>query len=463
MKNENSDVLIYAPFNKKNLNEKDVIWINAFQTILEIGLNQITKQKLSISNFILDAPKKDIKELGSCKIIVQLILNNSFSTEALVNESQLENVKVIQVNCHPEIKGEFSTDILRVNLFDETTNKSIDLSENIGEIKNDIWLKILDIAFTIKKDLVVIEKKDKKFKGKIFVAETSIDQNSNRETIIRELEHLGFEILPKVHFPKDLNPFSELIHDSIKQSVLSIHLIGNHYAPLINNIEISSIELQNDLFHEVAAELNAENREIKRLVWIPTDVKPKSEKQRLYIGSFKRNIELLKNTEIIQTPIEIFKSIIRNKANGIIDVKPISQTESKEIYSKSVYIITNDIESKTYNNIKAELSKQKLRVLEISPKTNKIDLIQEHYYNLINCDAVLIDYTVENVQWLNSKLCDLLKAPGFGRKKSFLAKSIFLNTGATPVLQFQITDLELIKDDKKDIAIRLKSFIEKIN
>lgn len=462
MRNENSDILIYVPFNKEKLNEKDLKWINAFQTILEIGLNQITKHKLSISNLISDKPISDSKNFESCKILIQLLLDDNYKLGAFANENQLVNTKIIQVNCNPEIKIEFSNNILIVNLFDETKNKSIDLSENIDELKNDIWLKILDIAFNIKKELLVIENETKKSKGKIFVAETSTDQNSNRETIIREIEHLGYEILPKENFPKEINTFSELIHNSIKQSFLSIHIIGNQYAPLLNNIDISSIELQNDIFFEVAAELNAENKEIKRLVWIPTDIKPKSEKQRLYIGSFKRNIELLKNTEIIQTPIEVFKSIIRNKADEILETKSQIQTDVEENNSKSVYLITNDAESLTYIKTKEELSKRKLRTLEISQKSNKIDLIQEHYYNLVNCDAVLIDYSLENVQWLNSKLCDILKAPGFGRKKNFLAKSIILNTSNTPVIDFKINDLELIKDDKSDIAKRLNSFIEKI-
>jgi hypothetical protein len=461
MVKENSDILIYAPFNKEELNEKEISWINAFQTILEIGLGQISKQKLSVSSFISDKTKTKIKELETSKVVIQLILNENFTKEALINETQLEKVKVIQLNCHPEIKGGFSNNIHIVNLFDESTNKPIDLCEKIDELKNEIWLKILDVAFEIKKELVVIEKKEKKFKGKIFVAETSQDQNSNRETIIRELEHLGYEILPKVQFPKDMNPFSELVHENIKQSFLSIHLIGNHYAPLLNNIEISSIELQNDLFNEVAAELTIAKKEIKRLVWIPTDIKPKSEKQRLYIGSFKRNIELLKNTEIIQTPIEVFKSIIKNKANEVLETKPESKL-SVESNGKSVYLITTNQKSKTYIDTKAVLSEQKLKVLETSQKTNKIDLIQEHYFNLANCDAVIIDYSVENEQWLNSKLCDILKAPGFGRKKSFLAKSIILNTENSPAINFQINDLDLIKEEKKDIAKRLNSFIEKI-
>ncbi len=46
MSNENSDILIYVPFKKEKLNENEINWLNAFQSILEIGLNQIKNRKL---------------------------------------------------------------------------------------------------------------------------------------------------------------------------------------------------------------------------------------------------------------------------------------------------------------------------------------------------------------------------------------------------------------------------------
>ncbi|PLX14832.1 MAG: hypothetical protein C0597_09495, partial [Marinilabiliales bacterium] len=298
-------------------------------------------------------------------------------------------------------------------------------------------------------------------KGNIYLAETSAEQNTNRETIIRELEHLGYKILPEVNFPKDMVSFSELVHSNMKESFLSIHIIGNFYAPLIENIEISSIELQNDLFHEVASELNANNQIIKRLVWIPPDIKPKSEKQKLYVESFKRNIELLKNTEIIQTPIEVFKTIIKDKAEEILQTKTVESHTEKN--SKSVYLISNNTDSNHYKEIKNLLAQNKFEILETIDSTNKIDLIQNHYYNIVNCDALLIDYSVENYQWLYSKLSDILKSPGFGRKNDFLAKSVLVNTLQAPEINIRINNLDLINNKKKDMNQSLAPFIEKID
>ena len=226
MSNKDFDILIYVPFKKENLNENEINWLNAFQSILEIGLNQISKQKISISNFISSeflTGKKGIAE--NAKVIIQLLLNNSYDPGNILSADQLKNRKIIQVNCHPEIKSETSKEITITNLFDETTNKTIDLSEHIDELKNEIWLKFLDIVFEIKKAVSVTEKETTKSKGKIFVAESSTDQNFNRETIIRELEHLGFEVLPKVSFPKDMIPFSEFVNGNLKLCVKFLLII----------------------------------------------------------------------------------------------------------------------------------------------------------------------------------------------------------------------------------------------
>ena len=453
MSNDNSDVLIYVPFKKDTLNENDIKWINSFQSILETSLQQITRRAINVTKSFADGILAD-KEF---KVLVELLPNADFEH---TDEQLFTGKRIIQVNCQSDINKEISKESFIVNLYDEIKNNPIDITGNIDELKNEIWLKFIDIAYEIR-EVIVTRKESKKLKGKIFVAETSSEQNINRETIIRELEHLGYNILPDKHFPRDMNSFSELVHTSMKECFLSIHIIGNFYAPLIENIDISSIELQNDIFYEVAAELNAKDQVLKRLVWIPPDIKPKSEKQKLYIESFKRNIELLKNTEIVQSPIEVFKTIIEGKAQSILESKTTKEVDKKD--TSSVYLISNNLSSDHYNAIKNVLLNHKLEVMEVIDTKDKVELIQNHYYNLINCDALLIDYSVSNMQWLNSKLSDIIKSPGFGRKKDFIAKSVLLNIEETPKLNIKINNLDIINNLKKDINQRLISFIEKIN
>lgn len=460
MPTKDFDVLIYVPLEKQSLSEKENNWINTFEKILKVGISQITKQTINLSKSYYSGDTSFQQKIPESFCgVVQLLVNHDFKDEYLINDNTKSD-KIIQVLCKPEIN--ISDQSVMVNLFDETLSKELDLTDNIGNLKNEIWLKFLDIAYIIR-DHFIVERKDRNSKGKIFVAQTSSDQNVNRETIIRELEHIGYQVLPEINFPEDMMPFSDLVSSGMKECFLSIHLIGNNYAPLLRNIDISSIELQNDIFHEVAAELKAKNKIIKRLVWIDPHVKPKSEKQRLYIESFKRNIELLENTEIIQTPIEVFKNIIRNKAVEILESSSsIIDKKSDDTKEKSIYIISNNTSGDNYQSIKQHLHQHQYNILETTDKKSKIELIQEHYYNLVNCDAICIDYTMDNNQWLNSKLSDIVKSPGFGRKKNFLAKAVLINTDVSPTINLNISDLDVLADKKANISKKIESFIEKI-
>jgi len=460
MSEECFDILIYVPLKKEDLSENEMKWIDTFQWILSLGFKQITKHKITLSlHFANELPK--VKDLMQNKnSVVQILVSTKFQENSLIDDVAAKGSKVIQVICDPKIKDFLNDKGTVINLFDETKNKGINLVDEIHQLKNEIWLKFLDIAYEIRR-ICDHSKVSEKTKGKIYVAQTSTDQNHNRETIVRELEHLGFEVLPKATFPKNMLQFSDLVHSNLRQCFISVHLIGNYYAPLLESIDVSGIELQNDIFHEVAAELKRENKTIKRFVWIAPDFKPKSEKQKLYVESFKRNIELLKNTEIIQTPIEIFKNIVRTKIVDILSPKQQLTADSVKNKEKQVYLITNDQGNDNYNAIKSQLQKNKIQVLESTNKENKIDLIKEHYFNLINCDALFIDYSVDNNQWLNSKLSDVLKSPGFGRKKDFEVKTVLINTPVTPAIHLQISDLDLLNGDG-DISKRINFFIEKL-
>ncbi len=418
MSEKAENIIVYIPNKKGSLSEKDIYWIDKFQTIISIGLKQIVKTNFNLNLEFEDfSKKKNTDEL----LIIQMFLHNDFNAESVLNEnSDLKATGLINIYCDPEVEQSTSAGFT-VKLYDEITEKKVDLSEGINELKNEVWLKFLDISYKIKEALYHINKNSEENKQNIYVAQTSKDQNRNRKILIRELEHLGYNVLPQESFPSDLISYSEMVHENIKNSILSIHILGNNYTPINKNIEISGVELQNDIFIEVAEELIIQKKNVHRLVWIPPNLKLKSEKQKLYIESFKRNIELLRNTEIIQAPVEVFKNIIENKIIGLNSVKEeVSVSENNK--ANSVYIISNNQDDKNLKEIGQEFSKHKISVLEIAKSQEKIDLLREHYHNLINCDGLLIVYPDDNKQWLNSKLSDILKAPGLDEKNHFCLK-----------------------------------------
>ena len=447
------DVLFHVPYNTENITDDDIRWIDNFQSILKVSVGQILKQNIKITNPI-GKENSSSKELTEFDIVFQFIFNNDYVEDKCVQKSAKEKDQLlIQLISKPNIQ------LADISKSDHV--KSYDLFGNnikgyhnldIKNLKSDIWLKILDITYEIKQHLLTINKTSDQI---IYIAETSNDQEGNRENLIREFTHLGYKVLPDEDLPNDMLDFSEKVSEQMQNAILSVHIIGNQYAPLIENIEVSKVEIQNDIFSEIAAS----NSLIKRYVWIPPNIKPKSEKQKQYIESFKRNIELLVNTEIIQTPLEVFKSILKKNIN----VKDIDKKEKleEEVKTKSAYIMHTYDDLNKVNTIRKELKALDIDILNTNKENSKIDLIQEHKRNLVECDILIIFYSSENEQWLNSKLSDVIKSPGFGKNKDYNLKLLLLDTDIKPKSMLTLKDMEMLDIKDKDISGLISSLIEK--
>ncbi|MGM0407388.1 MAG: hypothetical protein ACQERU_05360 [Bacteroidota bacterium] len=463
MDNQVINIVFYLPFEKENLNDEDRLWLLNFQTVLNASLEQLVPNKIKFHNPYTDQQELDFNEIKSSvhTIILEAILNPNFTREKLI-QNQYSNIetKTIQLICSPlSTKIEEFDKIIAFNLFDENKAEKINLSVGLDSIKDEIWLKVIDISYEIKKHFA--SSVQTKSKGTIFLAQTSADQKSERETIKREFKHLGYKILPEKPFPVNLSDFERFVKEHIEKSTLSVHLIGNTYEPVLKGSEKSNIEIQNNIFSEIIN--NSKDSDLLRLVWIPQNFKPKSEQQRLYVESFKHNIELLKNTEIIQTPVEIFKSIIRKKAEEVFRVKQPEPVKSETINgSKKVYFIHSDFKGSEYSEIVDFFNQQNIEVFEMRWEKSKIDMIKEHQKNLVNSDAVLIYYASDNPHWLNSKLSDIKKSPGFGKKNDFLVKAILYKQETQPDIKIDSNDILMISRDKKDISSCLKPVTEKL-
>ena len=459
MLNQDVDILFYIPFDKEKLNESDIKWITNLKFILEISLSQILKRE---TKCLL---KFESEPLVDAKVYIQSFINSDYNKKSVLQNLKSNNdINVFHI--YSEAKSVVQTKdltCLRIyNFFDEQSGKILDLTSDINDISNNTWLKISDISYEIGRLLKTQKTKKDIIKDKIYFAETSNDQIFNRNTLIREFKHQGYKIVPEKRLSNSIDKFSSSVQTLMEESIISIHLIGNNYAPLLDNIEISKVELQNDIFNEVVSGLENEKGSIQRLVLIPPNIKPKSEKQRNYIESFKRNIELHKNTEIIQTPIEDFKSIIQKRIDVVFNksVETIKETSGSK--NKCIYIINNDSNNKSVDEIKKSLQKQNIDHVETQLGRNKIELIKQHHRNLITCDGVIIVYSSQNEQWLNSKLIDIIKAPGIGRTTPFLLKAILVENTNNPNITVNINDLLVINTNNKKEPNYMDLFLDKI-
>lgn len=442
------EILLYLPYNDKSLSENEIRWINQFRVLIDASIKQVLRKEAQIENNI---ENPDINDFSKYHIIFQLFLNDSFEINNCLQKLVNKKLNIIQILGDIDNSGEIIKN-LNANKNYDFYNSFISRGDflNIKDLKNQTWLKLLDITYEIKKSLDKQTINDRKT---IYIAETSDDQKNIRDSLKREFKHLGFTIVPEDELTDNMIEYSEIVHHLIAESILSIHIIGNNYAPLLKNVEISKIEIQNDIFNEVIAS----NENIKRYVWIPPNLKAKSEKQRKYIENFKQNIELLKKTEIIQTPVESFKNILRKE----LDVDQVTIEEEQENKNIAYLIFSKDDINKA-EEIKKELEKKNIETIYLSNNSNSIELYKQHKKNLIKSDIVIIVYSSENEQWLNSKIKDIIKAPGFGKTNKFKLKVVMMDAKKQPGSILELEDLNIVDVHNKKTSESLNSLLEKL-
>jgi hypothetical protein len=88
-----------------------------------------------------------------------------------------------------------------------------------------------------------------------------------------------------------------------------------------------------------------------------------------------------------------------------------------------------------------------------------LDVRKRHIENLQNFDGAIIFKGKVNDQWVRMKVLDLLKAPGFGRKKPIQGKAI-VGTGSLD--GFKNQNLTLISGDNNRSIETLKNFLSEL-
>lgn len=454
------EIFLYVPEGDQSPSEQTLKWVSNFNRILQVGLNQFHQAKARLVNTIFTT--NDLEEIiKKSPIVIQLILSENIDKNKLIQD-YAENGKinvnqVIQIQYLPvKIDINKQEQIKTLNFFDETGSKSLKLDENIEKIRDDVWLKFLDLSMEIRRiisELSTKESKDRKTKS-VFLAYTSVDQNSNRKILEREIQQLGYTIYDPSKVIYNADQFKDFVNQSISTSSLSLHIIGNSELPMVQGQDISLVEYQNKLFVEY---INANKKaQVFRLVWIPPDIKPKTEKQKTYIESFMHQVEAMSNTEIVQAPIEVFKSIIQRKLSTHQD-KSVVESTKESINNKSVYVIYNQSETDKVNKIIDEFEKKNISVLKTEKLQSNIESLRLHHKNLVQCDAVLIFQSENNRLWLNSKISDILKAPGIGRKKKYAAKALYAPNNSAVITGLR--DL-IVLDTKGPISQSVQPIIE---
>lgn len=454
-----------------NLNNWESNLIIFLTTLLERRLNYDIKV---ICSEDIKSEAQQIEAITNSRSFIVLLTDDYIHSEN--NVLELENIKkhlqsdkkkifkVLKSNIPLSNQPEYLQNVLGYNFFEKEIAAEDDLGYNefmIFEVERQYWTKLTDLTYDIYNSFFPSDKTNSEIA--IFLAETTADQERNRESIKRELKRLGFKIFPDKVLSCNLEDLSKEINTYLEKSLLSIHLIGNQYGTLISNSMFSMVETQNKIAacYCEANENQAERQKLSRLIWVNPDLKIANEKQKLFLEKLKRDSEALKGASLIQTPLELFKSLILSEIKNI-NLNPI-QSFSKANKGKRIYLVHESSSFEKISDITSYLSSSGFEIIHSPLLNEERNLLKKHRQNLIECDAVLIYFDSNDEFWLKSKLNDLLKAPGFGRKHPFLAKAVF--NDCEYIIPPELMDkkgIMVIEKQDSFSSKQIKGFIEKI-
>ena len=433
-------IYICFPSFEKDSKDFNNQWIRRFSEYLNILLNRLLAdpsdvvlcedfkidKKHSIISLFDDNDKNPLLVLP---VSPEIITNKEF-TEVLnrINEKNKKDpeylisgvFKVLMYPVSQNDQPDFLKKLRDYNLYDDTDINNLPFAPH-----QPAWQRLIDLAYDIydvllPKDAEAAMSESTAKKSTVFLAETTQDQENIRDNIKRELIQSGYEVLPKNPLPSSPDLAKDIINKSIEQSELAIHIVGNEYGELMKDSEVSLIEFQLDTVLK-----NEKVSDLDEIIWLPPDLKPESDFHNQYIDRLRKMVLSGQSSEVIQAPVEVLKTMVRKKLSG---TSQHTKTESESVTTKGkfIYLIHEFDYIQDVKKITSDFQEGDIQIIDSNRLGSVENPVKWHRENLVACDGVLIYYPGDNAPWINSKLVDIVKAPGYGRTKPFREKIILV-------------------------------------
>lgn len=479
MKFELDVLILFADRDNETANKSQGGWVTHFKKFLDLMLMQVLGEKPKI------LLKSEFDSMASPKLDNAAVVVNILSEDFIKSGQCLDNLEGFFKAM--EASGKNQNRVFKVfktplslaeqppRLRELIGYEMYQLDSDSGEVREytdyfsneaerQYWMKMVDLAYDIFDTLVLLKEGSAKtdvkniYKRKtIFLAETGHDLSVQRNIIKRELQRHGYIVLPNQTLPHNVGDLEKMVRRDVEESNLSIHLIGSAYGEIPEGADRSIVDLQNKYAAEKSHKVG--KGQFSRLIWISPTLNNASERQKGFIDTIKRDVDAQEGAEILTTPLEDFKNIVREELLDTHEKKALDDTGGK-----SVYLVHDRIDQQDVKPIIEAIEKSGYKVLMPEFEGELLDLRQKHIDNLRNFDAAIIYKGKVNDQWVRMKVLDLLKAPGFGRQKPIKGKALFTAPGNKVNLDaFKNQNLRVVESDLRDSAQSIKSLLEEFN
>jgi hypothetical protein len=156
------------------------------------------------------------------------------------------------------------------------------------------------------------------------------------------------------------------------------------------------------------------------------DVSNEDHRQQRLITELRDHAVGDPNTELLSGNLEDLKTVIIDTLEKRIDFGDTSPSANENPAIVRIYLMYDKSDLETVSVIDDYLYDQEFEVLRPIFEGEETDIRQAHQDHLKLCDAVFIYCNQASESWLNFKMSDVRKAPGYRNGKPLKAAAVYL-------------------------------------
>lgn len=496
------DIFIsYAHIDDESLMADKKGWISEFQRALEIRLAQLLGYKPVIwrdpalqGNHIFD--KEIVDQFSKVAIMISILTPRYIKSDWCLKEvnefydvcqsnigfivnNKARVFKVIKTPVNQSLHPDNIKNILGYEFYgtDPTTGRIKEFSpvfshtekgywEKLDDLANDICLfieelKALEAPVAAKNATIISSLKSEHQNVKnIFLSETSSDTRELRDSLKRELQDHGYNILPYGQLSLESPVLEENLSEFMTESQMSIHLVGNNYGIVPEGTDKSIVEIQN----EIGAAKSVSNH-LLRLIWIPENMSPTDDRQKKFVTKLTSGSkDAIAGADMVQGSIEDFKSVVRDKLKSLEERNETKKNENANGSApKMVYLICDIQDLDSIVPLEDFLFNNGIEVVLPIFEGDETQIREDHIENLKNCSGVIIFFGNGSELWLRTKMRDFMKINGYGRTMPLSFKGVYMAPPGSPAKQrFRTLEAEVINGTESMPANELKNLLSKL-
>ncbi len=271
-------------------------------------------------------------------------------------------------------------------------------------------------------------------KGRIYLAETTSDQQMPRDQLRSELVGRGFTVVPLTALSQDGDAIKQQLTEELNQCSASIHPIGKWYGTIPAKVEKSVVELQVE-----QALQQCQGNGFRCVVWVPKGIEPQEPRQLQFLATIRKQISGHRGVTLLE-PEKL--EDLKNDLREILQPKPIRPVSISPPTRLNFYILCKPGDLQALEPLEDFFNRHQLEVRlsesgeedaeipDSQDKHSSEDKAREkedyHQRCLNECDGAIIYYGTGNVYWVDSMMTQMKRTPGAGREKPLPIVAVYV-------------------------------------